>query len=267
MAGKAILALGLLRLSLAVKPEVLPNHKEMRMIALRLTTAVVIGCCFCCGCASSGSGVRKEVVSGEGQSQTPDTVEAAQATAAKDVDAPDAGAASPCVGRPVERVEEEWEDGMPRFWQEVAIDEDGSQIPHGLTTQFWPNGQKKLEMMYNCGLREGPRRSWYEDGSLWAVGEFKNGRDHGTWEVWYPDGTKSQEFTMDEGAWHGTHTTWHPNGQKRSEVLWVHGQRQGPARVWDEDGNLVKVDHYVDNVRQPMPVHTPPQETQQAEEQ
>lgn len=158
-----------------------------------------------------------------------------------------------CDDKPVERVGENWSDGSPKSQEEIVTDEDGNEILHGLTTHYWPNGQKRLEMEYNCGVQDGPRLTWYKDGSLWSQGEFANGRDHGHWVVWYPDGSKSQEFTMVHGAWHGTHTMWDYDGHKRREVHWVQGMRQGTLRIWDEENNLVSEAHYVDGIEQPTP--------------
>ncbi|UCE60996.1 MAG: toxin-antitoxin system YwqK family antitoxin [Phycisphaerales bacterium] len=231
------------------------------MTTPRCTMAAFVGLCWLFGCVAPTNGPDANTVRGRQTSQTPEDEGKASAPTDAEVGATHESDTQTdvCKGRQIQRVEESWDDGTPKLWQEIVVDENGNQVPHGLTTQFWDNGQKKLEMQYDCGVRHGPRHSWYEDGSQWAVGEFLNGKDHGTWTVWYSDGSKSQEFTMIEGAWHGKHTVWHPNGKVRSEVVWDHGRRQGPVRYWDEYGNLIKEDHYVDNIRQPMPRPAPPE--------
>jgi len=158
-----------------------------------------------------------------------------------------------CEGKPVVTLEERTADGILFRTYQVVKGADGTDIPHGLNTLFFPTGQKKLEVHYVCGVAHGPRTAWYEDGKSRSQGENVNGKNHGVWTVWFPDGLKSQEFTMDHGAWHGTYTTWHPNGQMRMQVEYVRGLQQGPLKQFDENGVLVRSVDQVDGVPQPMP--------------
>lgn len=158
-----------------------------------------------------------------------------------------------CEGKPVVTLEEKTADGFLFRTYQVVKGADGTDIPHGLNTLFFPTGQKKLEVNYVCGVAHGPRIAWYEDGKSRSQGENVNGKNHGVWTVWFPDGLKSQEFTMDHGAWHGTYTTWHTNGQVRMQVEYVRGLQQGPLKQFDENGVLVKSVDQVDGVPQPMP--------------
>ncbi len=135
---------------------------------------------------------------------------------------------------------------------EGKTDPEGSFIPHGKTTLYWPNGQKKTELHFINGLRHGPRTSWYQSGQMWILGQFAEGKEHGTWTLWYEDGRKAQESHYEHGAWHGTFTEWYRNGQKRREVEFVHGVKQGTETLWDEEGNIVRQIEYVDGVPQPQ---------------
>ncbi len=158
-----------------------------------------------------------------------------------------------CVGKPVVTLEERTPDGVLFRKYEVVKMADGTDVQHGLNILYFPTGQKKLEVSYDCGVAHGPRVAWYEDGSSRSQGENIDGKNHGVWTVWFPDGTKSQEFTMDHGAWHGTYTTWHSNGQKRMQVQYVNGLQQGPLQQFDESGAMVRSVDQVDGVPQPMP--------------
>ncbi|MHC4695668.1 MAG: toxin-antitoxin system YwqK family antitoxin [Planctomycetota bacterium] len=226
------------------------------MTTPRMSMALIIGFCLPWGCASPSSRDTTVPADATVRERTPiaagpDT--GGQATSGTRGDRPEP---TVCDNKPMERLEEHWPNGNPKFFQEVVIDDEGNEIPHGLHTQFWPNGQKKLEMEYDCGVRHGPRLTWYESGKLWSQGEFVNGKDHGHWVVWYSDEKKSQEFTMVNGVWHGVQAFWDSNGQKRMEVEWVDGKRQGPLRLWGEDGDLKSADHYVDDIKQPTPLHS-----------
>ena len=80
---------------------------------------------------------------------------------------------------------------------------------------FHPNGKKYIEGNYKNGLREGYWASWYEDGTLWSEGEFRDGESH------------------------GKRTVFHPNGTLYYEGRFEKGKRVGLWKFYDENGNLV----------------------------
>lgn len=201
----------------------------------RLGLALIAGCYWLGGCAASPSG----------ENAASDT----QRPAIEDT----GDAEGLCEGRPVEVLEEYWEDGSPKIREEVVMGDDGEYILHGTTTHWWQDGQKKMELSFNCGLRHGPKRTWWPNGEPWAVGHTVNGKDHGTWTVWHQDGEKEREFHLDHGVWDGPFTVWHPNGQKKLEFEFVRGLQQGRLTMWDEHGNVVKGVDFVDGQEQPMP--------------
>ncbi len=158
-----------------------------------------------------------------------------------------------CDGREIMTLEGEDDEGTVLERTQVVELDDGTQVNHGLTTYYWPNNEKKYETQFVCGVRHGPRMSWYEDGSLWMQGEYRFGKDHGTWTVWYGDGTKEKEFTLIEGAFNGPYMTWHPNGKVRIQAEFVNGMRQGPVRMLDDQGILIKQLDYADGIPLPTP--------------
>ena len=158
-----------------------------------------------------------------------------------------------CDERPVEVEGEDFADGTPQYRTEVVMSEEGKFVPHGTSTIWWENGQKKLELHYVCGLLHGPKRTWWQNGEPWAVGGFFNGQDHGTWTTWNGEGVKSREYFLVRGKWHGFFTTWYPNGQKKMQVEFVDGRQQGLMTIWDDLGNILSAVEYLDGHEQPMP--------------
>ncbi|MBI4717821.1 MAG: toxin-antitoxin system YwqK family antitoxin [Planctomycetes bacterium] len=166
----------------------------------------------------------------------------------------DAGAPiTECTGLEVATRETKSDDGtLLRRWQVVQVP-DGREVFHGTWTEWYGNGNKKLEIGYDCGVQHGPRRAWFESGEKRSVGGHYYGAGDGVWTEWFPDGTKATEFTMERGAYNGFFTTWHPNGNKRMQVEYVSGVRQGLFTMWDEDGNIVQQLEYRDGKPQPTP--------------
>jgi len=218
---------------------------------------LLAGVCCLYGCAASTQGPNANVVRPSreaAQAAAPSDERPSAAESDAEVAGTDAGHPAACDGKPIERVEEYWADGTLKIREEVVIDEDGAQIPHGLTTYFWENGNKKSELSFNCGVQDGPRQTWFDDGQPWSAGEYINGKEHGLWTLWYQTGAKAQQFSMTHGAWDGAQTFWYPDGRKKMEVVWVKGKRQGPLRIWDSEGKLVSQQDYVDGIAQPTPM-------------
>lgn len=151
----------------------------------------------------------------------------------------------------IEVREQHDDEGNLKTRMEGRTDADDNFIPHGKSTIYWPNGQKKTELHYINGLRHGPKTSWYQSGQMWSSGSFADGKEDGVWTVWFPNGRKAQEYHFDHGAWHGMFTEWHLNGQKKTEVEFVNGMRQGTMTTWDDQGQIVRQTEYIDGVEQP----------------
>ncbi len=159
---------------------------------------------------------------------------------------------SACKGKTIVMMEETFDDGSKVLEQVVRLD-NGKDLKHGLTTTYWPDGSKRMEVEYVCGTLHGTKVAYFTDGTRRSVGEYVNGKEQGKWIEWYRDGKKAKQFSMDHGAWNGMFTVWYTNGQKRMEVQYVNGQRQGRLHGWDDKGHLVHQIDYVDNMPQPTP--------------
>ena len=72
---------------------------------------------------------------------------------------------------------------------------------HGKWTEWYENGQKKLEQHYKCGRYIGTWIYWYENGQKKSVSNYIDG------------GLPGMRSSIVDGQF----TVWHENGQKRSE--------------------------------------------------
>lgn len=144
-------------------------------------------------------------------------------------------------GERIEVVAEDFFDGTPKSRQEMKVDAEGNQIPHGVLTLWWEDGKtKKLEMRFKDGKAVGLKTAWFRDGKKWSEGMYVDGKEDGMWTVWYPDGIKQHELPMRNGGFHGIETQWHQNGQKRMHGEWVNGKQKGFFTYWDPNGKLAK---------------------------
>lgn len=56
----------------------------------------------------------------------------------------------------------------------------------------YENGNKKWEVNYVNGIKEGIQTDWYPYGEKMAEGMYKNGKKSGIWMMWDEDGNKTE---------------------------------------------------------------------------
>jgi MORN repeat variant len=108
--------------------------------------------------------------------------------------------------------------------------------------------------------REGPARTFYDDGGLAKASAFRRGRLHGTftewhrngkparagayedgereglWTLWYEGGRVEEECAYARGERHGRFASFHPNGRRKVEGRYCRGVQCGTWTTWDEEG-------------------------------
>lgn len=149
---------------------------------------------------------------------------------------------------------------------------DGSFEPHGVQTEWYPNGRRKSEESWRHGRKDGPWRRWDEDGNATVEEFWRDGHPAGTWRSWYPGGAARSEIPFDgpeprtASWWHeggglsscgptvngvreGVWTFWYPSGAVMKTGLYRRGRRQGPWTFWWEDGSLRLRGRYSDGAR------------------
>lgn len=72
-----------------------------------------------------------------------------------------------------------------------------SSIKDGWTTEWFENGQKKLEQHYNRGRLDGLSNRWYRSGQRLETGKFYNGS--GISYTWDENGKKIRERIFENG--------------------------------------------------------------------
>ncbi len=135
----------------------------------------------------------------------------------------------------------------------------------------WPDGVEQwCERPDDAGKarRDGPSRSWYDDGALqnearWKMGrldghfveyhrngrkaqegDWRDGEKQGRWTVWFEDGRPAEEAGYEKGILHGRFATFFPGGGRRVEGRYCHGTQCGTWTTWDEDGReLGRMEH------------------------
>ena len=93
--------------------------------------------------------------------------------------------------------------------------------------KFWSKGPLKSETPYN-GMGTG----WHESGEKKYEVVYKNGKKDGIQSWWYKSGRKMKRVGYKNGHPEGVEMIWYESGQKQYEMHWKNGQKNGVSREW-----------------------------------
>ena len=79
---------------------------------------------------------------------------------------------------------------------------------------------------------------WHENGQIYTLENWKDGKQDGLFLDWYENGQKSMEENWKDGKQDGRGLGWHENGQKSREANWKDGKQVGRALRWRENGQM-----------------------------
>lgn len=109
---------------------------------------------------------------------------------------------------------------------------------HGITTEWYDNGQKSLEGAMRENTKVGKWKSWHRNGKPKIEEWYLDGVLHGPISHWHDNGQKEEESACVQGKEHGAVRLWHSNGQLRLEEWFVHGLAHGTRKEWYANGKL-----------------------------
>jgi antitoxin component YwqK of YwqJK toxin-antitoxin module len=140
----------------------------------------------------------------------------------------------------------------------------------GNWTWYYPNGEIRRTEFYNRGLLEGLQTEYdslgnklsetnyeanivtgnwfYHVNDHTEKGEYEMGLKNGPWKYYYLDHTLMFKGTFKDDRPMGKHITYFPSGRKRYVRKYKNGQKHGTWKEFDENGELVHVFGYKNNV-------------------
>ena len=120
-----------------------------------------------------------------------------------------------CSHESYQVTEESYEDGTQKL---VRYYEDETKAVLEKETQYYEDGSKYIEGSYKNGERHGTWNAWYRDGKLWSTGEYKDGMEHGIKTVYHENGQKYYEGELTEDKRTGIWTFWNKEGKELKKV-------------------------------------------------
>ena len=125
---------------------------------------------------------------------------------------------------------------------------NSSNPKDGRFSLYWENGNIRYEWYFKDGKQDGISLSFWPDGSLKNITNYKNGICHGQLKGWYEDGDPfvacnrqvSGIRYWENGKRHGMWTDYYKSGMKWCEKIYNNGSLIS-AQYWNEDGSTGNV--------------------------
>lgn len=90
---------------------------------------------------------------------------------------------------------------------------------------------------FKDGKREGPFAEWYRGGKPARVGQHHSDARDGLWRFWFENGLPQETCSYVDGKRHGPFATFWPNGKRRVEGRYCYDLQCGAWISWDEAGH------------------------------
>jgi antitoxin component YwqK of YwqJK toxin-antitoxin module len=128
-------------------------------------------------------------------------------------------------------------------WCEVK-DPAGHPRREGPARTYYDNGGIWVESCYREGRLQGPFLERYRDGVSAREGAYAKGEKEGIWRAWYQDGTLEEESNWLSGQRDGPFVAYWPNGEKKQAGQHCLGAQCGVWRAFDEAGRELGMVEY-----------------------
>jgi antitoxin component YwqK of YwqJK toxin-antitoxin module len=135
-------------------------------------------------------------------------------------------------------------------WCEIQ-GEDGKPRREGPARTFYDDGTPWIEEHYRDGLRDGHYVEHHRGGGKAREGDWVKDRKVGTWTIWSPDGKVEEESTWKDGVLHGPFVSRWPTGALRSTGRFCRGVQCGVWITYDEQGKEIGRIEYEEQHAQP----------------
>lgn len=117
-----------------------------------------------------------------------------------------------------------------------AKDVAGNGVREGPARRYYDDGSIWVEEVFSKGKRHGPFVEYHRNGRRAREGAYDEDRQVGLWVIRWPSGALEEEAEFKNGTAHGRFVAYHPDGTKRTEGRRCGGAPCGVWRTWSEKG-------------------------------
>ena len=126
--------------------------------------------------------------------------------------------------------------------KETVREQFVNDVKEGWTRYYLPDGTLRMEVPFVRGLEQGTGKEYSPDGNIITITEYKKGFITDRMKV-----NRRDKNQLKQGMW----ITFHPNGKIKQEGTYKDDKRHGYFKDYTENGDLIRVVKYVNDVEQP----------------
>ena len=132
-------------------------------------------------------------------------------------------------GGEVKNFSEKYSDGKLKSTWSARICPNGRYLLHGELIDYYPDGSKQHQALYENGRKTGQETYWSKYGDIEWMWQRDLKKKQGIWTQYWPNGNKKVE------------SVWNIKPEARDLKREFNGYvADGPSKHWDENGNLVE---------------------------
>ncbi len=124
-------------------------------------------------------------------------------------------------------------------WCEAKDPAGGPARREGPSRTWYDDGSRWVEATWRSGQQHGPFVEWHRNGVKAREGAFADGRKTGRWMTWRDSGRVEEEGDWRDGVPHGHFGSFWPNGKPRTDGRYCGGAQCGTWRTWDDSGREI----------------------------
>lgn len=138
-----------------------------------------------------------------------------------------------------------------------------NNVPQGIRREFSLMGEVIKAYIFDSGkviaegiidkegIREGPWKDLFPDGTLKAAGNYDKGKKVGEWKYYHKNGQLEQTGSYNsEGKEEGTWTWYYSTGELVREENYINGLIEGIVTEFDEKGQVISEGEYIEGNRE-----------------
>lgn len=104
----------------------------------------------------------------------------------------------------------------------------------------YPSGNIKEQYVVINGQKNGPYTFFYENGTIWQTGNYKNDRLESKWLIYNQKGTIKQIANYSEGKREGKQSFYYENGMLMQQFFCSRDSIEGMVEIYSDIGYLVE---------------------------
>ena len=124
------------------------------------------------------------------------------------------------------------------YTREGKLDEDYNLLTNGKYTEYYKNGQMKVQGSYKEGKRDGEFKAFLKNGKSAGSVFYKDGIPDGESVEYYEEGNIKSIIPFRNNIVEGLTITYYENGNIDEEVNYKNNKMNGEAKSYDENGKL-----------------------------